>query len=135
MESVSELKITCDHCKARYRLPDSLLQTGESPSSSENFLDLTRTQDPLFEILFQVDVLSEQGTLAALDLADAVLGILPAGVLGLGFGFGVGGKFFPESGYVLRRSFRNYRRQRKGLPLLCEEDVAEVEYHSDFRRG
>ena len=63
------------------------------------------------------------------------LGIVPAALLGLGFGFGTGAKLFPESGFVLRRRFRNYRRAKKGLELLAEDDVPEVSYHSDFRRG
>ncbi len=63
------------------------------------------------------------------------LGIVPAALLGLGFGFGTGAKLFPESGFVLRRRFRNYRRAKRGLELLVEDDVPEVVYHSDFRRG
>ena len=63
------------------------------------------------------------------------IGIVPAALLGLGFGFGSGAKLFPDSGSVLRRRFRNYRRAKKGLELLAEDDVPEVAYHSDFRRG
>ena len=83
--------------------------------------------------LFAVAIGIGGGAVAAVRMLP--LGIVPTALIALAFGYGIGGKFFPDSGGVLRRRFRNYRRAKKGLPLLAEDEVPIVGYFDEYRKG
>lgn len=57
-------------------LPDSLLGTGQDLFADDNFFSPIRTDDSLLDSFFRIDVVSERGILAVLDLAGTVLDIL-----------------------------------------------------------
>ncbi len=62
-------------------------------------------------------------------------GFVPAALVGLAFGYGAGGKFFPDSGAMFGRRFRNYRRLKNGLPPLDSDEAPAGRYIEEFRRG
>ena len=63
------------------------------------------------------------------------IGLVPSALIGFAFGYSAGAKFFPDSGSVIGRRFRNYRRLKHGKPPLDESGVPVVGYVDDFRRG
>ncbi len=73
--------------------------------------------------------------IAIADATNAPLGSIPSALGGFVFGYCLGAKFFPDSGAVIGRRFRNYRRAKRGRPLIDEGEVPKVGYIDDFRRG
>ena len=62
------------------------------------------------------------------------LDALSSGFLGFFFFFCVGPKFFPDATKFITRRARNFRRSRKGLDPLDEEDEPKAEVFKDFQR-
>lgn len=62
-------------------------------------------------------------------------GMVPTAIVGLACGYGIGGKFFPDSSSIMSRRFRNYRRVQKGLePLDLDDEIIGSQF-DDYRRG
>lgn len=73
--------------------------------------------------------------IAITSYTRAPIGLVPSAFGGLVFGYCLGGKFFPDSGAIIGRRFRNYRRAQRGRPPIDEGEVPKVGYIDDFRRG
>jgi hypothetical protein len=87
----------------------------------------------LLRILFATATAA--GAVALSIFSTFPIGLLPSALIGLAFGYSAGSKFFPDSGSVLSRRFRNHHRIKHGKPSLDESEVPVVGYVDDFRRG
>jgi hypothetical protein len=47
----------------------------------------------------------------------------------------MGAKFFPDSDGFTSSRAKNYRRKRKGLPPLGEDQSSEIAFFDEFRKG
>ena len=66
---------------------------------------------------------------------DIPVGFIPMLFIGLGFAYGISGKLFPDSDQYFSLAAKNFRRVRRGLEPLGEDQSRDVSYFDEFRKG